>query len=131
MQFHPYVYFYETNESSGTNMHSRNLAVSTPASLNFIRNGYMRTLGRYEGEEKRTTSTVHRGFSQSCLKATFHKMSFLGKQIYMAFLENAHKQTNKQKKFGTSRDQNLAFETRYQDCVYFLKNSNEFLLVRK
>ena len=34
----------------------------------------------------------HRVFS-NLFKSAFDKISFLGKQIYMAFLQNAHKQT--------------------------------------
>ena len=61
------------------------------------------------GSKEINTSTVHRGFSQTCLKVTFDKMSFLGKLIYMAFLEATHKQTQE---IGTIT-RYLAFKTRH------------------
>lgn len=55
-------------------------------------------------------------------------MSFLGKEIYMAFLENAHKQTTKRNlehhKIKTSH-----LKPDIKIVCIFLKNSNEFLLV--
>ena len=48
-------------------------------------------------------------------------MSFLGKQIYTAFLENAHKQTNKRNL------EHHTIKTRYQVCIFKKIQMNFFL----